>query len=369
MQEQEGRWHAASLWRMLHVLALAMIWLTIEASSAAFAALLLLLLLIVLRWRFALPWWTVLLDGAVCAGLSGSTDLAVYGLAVLLFECMLAGRMRWSLLMLPGLLLPAMSLAALIYIAQSGLVGYIIYRGRSEEQRYRQDIDEQRRARHELERIRSELLEASQAAAQQAELLARYRMSRQLHDHLGHDLTGAELALQAYAWVDNPEEGEALLAEVRHRLARSTVQLRHMVHNTTPTGRIGVEVLEQVIADYRGPRITYARSGDMQQVSAYVWPFLESLLKEALTNVARHSEATQIRIALDVNPQLVRLLIHDNGVRSTPNPASGGLRSLQMRARAMGGSLSIGHEDGFLLVGVVPLDREEKEDDEIADRR
>lgn len=367
MQEQGGRGRAASAWRMLHVLALALIWLTVEASPSAFAVLLLLLLLIVLRWRFRLPWWTVLLDGVACAGLSVLTDLAVYGLALVLFECALAGRLRWLTLALPSVLLPAFSVAVFLYAAQAAFIGYVLHRGRRKEQRYRQELDEQRRARHELERLRGELLEANQAAAQQAELLARYRMSRQLHDHLGHDLTGAELALQAYAWVDDPEEGEKLLAEVRQRLARSTVQLRNMVHNTTPTGRIGVELLEQVIADYRGPQITYTRSGDMQRVSAYVWPYLESLLKEALTNVARHSDATRIRIALDVNPQLVRLLIHDNGKTMTPHEASGGLRSLQMRARAMGGSLSVGYDNGFLLVSVILLDRGGEDDDEIAD--
>lgn len=227
---------------------------------------------------------------------------------------------------------------------------------------FKREADEQRKARYELEQIKIELLEANQSVSRQAELMERYRISRELHDHLGHDLTGASLALQAYEYVQDqdPEEAKKLIEEVKNRLERSTKKLRNTVHNITPTTLIGFESLENIVQYFPQLAIKFQKSGDMLLVPAHQWALLEACLKEALTNVARHSNATIVEVDLQVTNSIVRLLVQDNGTVEKISYPGSGLRNLQIRSRSMGGSLSISRENGFLLVCVIPLEKGEE---------
>jgi len=124
----------------------------------------------------------------------------------------------------------------------------------------------------------------------------------------------------------------------------------------TPMTLIGVERLENIVQSFHQVDIQFQKSGDMLLVPAYKWGLLEACVKEALTNVARHSNATNVEVDLHVSESIVRLSIRDNGTVKESNQTGSGLRSLQLRSRSMGGSLSISRENGFLLVCVIPLE-------------
>ncbi|XID95167.1 sensor histidine kinase [Paenibacillaceae bacterium WGS1546] len=344
-------------WRFLNIGVLVHLWIVGEPTIGSFILILLLLAMVSLRWRFRLPAWTVLIDACICFAYIPHTELSLYGLALPIFELAVAGKWPISLLFFVQLLLSATPGLLFWHYVQAFFVGCYSRAIIKNERKYKLEADEQRRARYELERLKADLLEANRTAALQAELAERYRISRQLHDHLGHDLTGASLALQAYEYVQDPEEARQLLREVNQRLERSTQRLRDTVHNLTPTASIGVENLEYVIRNFGRVDIRFRKSGDMSLVPAYGWGLLEACLKEALTNVARHSDATEVETELHVTDSIVRLRIQDNGSAIKNDRAGSGLRSLQMRARAIGGSLSVSRQQGFLLVCVIPIER------------
>src|SRR5690606_7868707 len=199
------------------------------------------------------------------------------------------------------------------FFLQSLFFGIFSFISVKNQEIYRLEVDEQRRARYELERLKIDLLTATQSASHQAELMERYRISRELHDHLGHDLTGASLALQAYEYVEDPVEADELLEEVKNRRQRSTKHLRDYVHDMTAITKFGGERLDTIFPNFHQIETVYNKAEDMLNFPAYIWELLESCLKEALTNVARHSNATKVDIALQVTEAIVGLSIQDNG--------------------------------------------------------
>jgi len=355
-------------WRLLNGCFLIYLWAVGQYEASVFVLILLLLLFASLRWRFDWPARAVLLDVLVCCLYMPHAAIGYYGLALPIFELALRGRWPYALAIFISLFAAPFDSGWLLwYFVLALFLGLFCHASLRIEQRFKQEADEQRRARYELERIRTDLLEANQSVSQQAELMERYRIARQLHDHLGHDLTGAALALEAYEYVQEPEEARKLLEEVKRRLALSTRSLRETVHNATPTALIGVENLEYAARNFRQADVRYRQSGNLLDVPAHHWGLLEACLKEALTNVARHSNATEVSVKVQASESIVRLFVHDNGTAPPQGQAGSGLRSLQMRARALGGSLSVSAENGYLLVCVLPL-REGEGSDEAADR-
>ena len=343
-------------WRFVSHAFLVFLWASGEKpSTSVFILVLLLLLHTSLRWRFNLPVWPVALDAFVCFLYAPYTAIGYFGLALPIFELALRGKWLFSLLLFISVFVAPFSPVWLFwYFVLALFVGLFSYTSLQNQQSYKQEADEQRKAKYELERVTADLLAANASVSQQAELMERYRIARRLHDHLGHDLTGAALALQAHEYVQEPEEARKLLQEVKRRLERSTQSLRETVHNETPTALLGVENLEYVARGFQRADIRFVKSGDLLLVPAYHWVLLEACLKEALTNVARHSDATQVRVEVQAAEAITRLLVQDNGTLRHNGQAGSGLRSLQMRARSLGGSISASGDNGFLLVCVLP---------------
>lgn len=355
-------------WRYLNIIFLVHLWLVGEAATNTFILILLILVMTTLRWRFQLPMWSVILDVIICLIFLQYADIAYFVLAIPIFELALKGRGLLSLMLLiVPFAAPVPSSLLFWYFLQACFFGTYSYMTLSNREAAQKDADIQRKQKYDLEQDKAELLAANQSTSHHAELMERYRISRELHDHLGHDLTGTLLAFKAYEHVDDEEESEKLQEEIRRRLERSTQNLRETVHNMTPTTLIGVEQLDGIVKDFKQYDIDYYKSGDMMNVPAHIWNLLTAYLKEALTNVSRHSNASKVEVDLYVTDTIVRLSVQDNGTIIEKPVLGNGLRNLQMRARSMEGSLSISRDDGYLLVCVLPLEKEGR-GDETSDR-
>lgn len=85
------------------------------------------------------------------------------------------------------------------------------------------------------------------------------------------------------------------------------------------------------------------------------------ILQESLTNIARHSQATEVSVALTYQPHQLQLQVEDNGQGFEPaqNTSGFGLQGMRERAAALGGELSLESqpEQGCRLQVQLPLPR------------
>ncbi|MBN2980181.1 MULTISPECIES: sensor histidine kinase [Cohnella] len=362
-----------ALWRFAGLLLLAALWLSGRSGVAGVVLLLFLAIMAAARWRLALPGWTVLLDQAACLACTAAWPEAWYALALPAFEAALAGRLWLALPAASVLLLsdrPA--LISLAVLAQGALGGWAMRAWSVQLTASRREADRARRDRYELEHLKTELLQANVDAARLAALTERGRIAAELHDHAGHELTAAALALQAFDQLrkEGDPRADDLFGQAERRLASGTAYMRETVRAMIPATPVGADLLEEVCRDFAACPIRFHRFGDTARIPAYQWTILEACLKEALTNVARHADADRVDVSLDVGPHIVRLDVHDDGAAGPIGRSEGeaanegggiGLRNLRRRARAVGGSLSVDRSEGFKLVCVLPLEPEETE--------
>jgi signal transduction histidine kinase len=85
---------------------------------------------------------------------------------------------------------------------------------------------------------------------------------------------------------------------------------------------------------------------------------LLAVLREALSNAARHAHATTVEVAAEVSDTLVRLRVTDNGRGISPDATRrSGLANLRARAEELGGSFVLGphHPAGTVVEWSAPL--------------
>ncbi|RIV41616.1 histidine kinase [Micromonospora radicis] len=204
------------------------------------------------------------------------------------------------------------------------------------------------------------LVQAEQGRAAQARLVAaqeRLRFAGDVHDLLGHHLTvialKAELAARLAA--DDPARAGREASEAQRLAATALTELRRTVH-----GYRRVDLAEQLTAVGEVLRSSGVRCTVVPPVGelpAEAATQLAAVLREAGTNVLRHSRAGWCRIEIVQEEGVARMTVTNDGVADSaaPDRHSHGLRGLADRLATTGGQLRTRRADGvFAVEATVP---------------
>jgi two-component system sensor histidine kinase UhpB len=196
-----------------------------------------------------------------------------------------------------------------------------------------------------LERLEQERRESSARvlAAQEDE---RLRIARELHDEIGQTLTAVALRAEHRASQighDHPEFAE--LAEiVQHSLAdvrRISLELRPGALEQLGLVNALISLCARV-GEQSGIRVNRQLEASVPKLSAERELAVYRIAQEALTNVMRHSHATEVTVTLRVSNGELVLNVADNG-RGLPDDLvqGGGLSGMRERALLIGAELRI----------------------------
>ena len=216
---------------------------------------------------------------------------------------------------------------------------------------------EDRSERLKLEASREASAREMRNAARLAEMAERSRIAQDIRDHVGHEISGASIALQAAIrlYEKNDLRAGELLTQSAARLEAASEHLREAVHNLKPARVAGIETLVELCEAFAFCPVQFSAAGDLN--GNLYWELLAANLKEALTNVSRHSNATRVIVKLDGNADFIRMRVADNGNNTGAGAMGLGLSGIRERVRAAGGTLSVSAEDGFAVVTVLPKTR------------
>jgi two-component system sensor histidine kinase DesK len=201
------------------------------------------------------------------------------------------------------------------------------------------------------------LVQAEQGRAAQSQLAAgeeRLRFARDVHDSLGHHLSvialKAELAERLVA-VDPPRAAREA-AEVRGLATSALSELREVVHGYRQVDlREQLTAIEQVLVS-SGVRCTVQAPAD--DLPAPVAEPLAAVLREASTNVLRHSRAAWCTIDIvRAGPEFMMTVVNDGAGDAAPDRHSHGLHGLAERLAESGGVLRTRAADGRFTVEAV----------------
>ncbi|MFI6641475.1 sensor histidine kinase [Streptomyces sp. NPDC050504] len=217
----------------------------------------------------------------------------------------------------------------------------------------------------QLVRTTIELREARATVAQLAANEERLRLARDLHDLLGHSLSLITLKseLAGRMLPDSPEQAARQVADIEQVSRQALIDVREAVtgyRRPTLPGELAGARTALAAAGITGsvPDCPYDDVPEERE-AVLAWA-----LREAVTNVVRHSGARGCTVALarceTLNGPVLELVVRDDG-RGASAPPGNGLTGLAERVGAVGGTVETGpgagrgQDKGFVLTVRVPL--------------
>lgn len=186
----------------------------------------------------------------------------------------------------------------------------------------------------------------------------RQRMARELHDTLSQGLAGLILQLEAvdsHLSRGHTEKAQAIVQQAMERARTTLAEARRAIDDLRASDRAPIDLAVAIQAE--AERFSAATGLPCEldvtvplEVSAELGDNLQRMISEALTNVARHAQATRVQLHLRSTDHAIELVIRDNGSGFNSGvigqPGHYGLIGLQERARSLGGTLSIDSQSG-----------------------
>lgn len=194
----------------------------------------------------------------------------------------------------------------------------------------------------------------------------RRRLRRDLHDGLGSSLASMMLRLDQVALLQDADTDKAnsLLREIQAQLREAIAEIRRLVYALRPPSldEFGLLfALRELTLQFEnsGLRISLEGPERLPRLNAAIEVALYRIAQEALTNVARHAQASSCRILLETEETTLRLEVRDDGSGMPVSVRPGiGMRSMKERAEEVGGTCRFRSEPGAgtTVTAILPLE-------------
>ena len=197
--------------------------------------------------------------------------------------------------------------------------------------------------------------------------LERTRIARDIHDSLGHTLTALDVQLEVAQTLREEDRSHSLFAldRAKQLSSQSLQEVRRAVStmrcdsfNLSSAINGLVSQVEQTHSSYQ-PRIKVETRIELPQLPLQVSQQLFLIVKEGLTNIQKHSQASVVKLWAKQTSEGVTLNLSDNGVGfSSSSPSQGfGLRGMRERVQLLEGQMVVHSTvgEGTVIQVIVPV--------------
>ena len=218
-------------------------------------------------------------------------------------------------------------------------------------------------ANTDLQRTNEELEKSLMDNARLAEIRERNRIAREIHDTLGHTLTGLAAGIDAciaLAGDDKPALRNQL--DLLSKVSRNGIKdIRMSVSSLRPDApeRLNLKnAIEELVENTKrvaGVNINLdcdtinLKFDEDEEMAIY------RIVQESLTNAIRHGKAKNIDVSIKKNYGSINLLICDDGIGCEDIKAGFGLRHIRERVNMLKGQVNFGSEEGFKVEAMIPI--------------
>lgn len=261
-------------------------------------------------------------------------------------------------------------LSYITVMATLGLISSIIRKEQNRTLKAEDLYHRLRKSEDELIKTNQELEAYADSIKELSILKERNRISREIHDSVGHSLSTIIIQLGAIEKIakDNGEAASLMASNLREFAKNGLEEIRKALRELKPKEFKEYETIlaiEGLIKDFSkltGIDVKLGFSKNRWKLDEDVSLVLYRVVQEFLSNSARHGKATKVSIFMHFNVNDLIVTMQDNGIGSNEIKPGLGLASISERVKELGGNLSYESKEGkgFLLrVVLKPIDNEQ----------
>lgn len=209
------------------------------------------------------------------------------------------------------------------------------------------------------EKLESQLEDANEKLSRLMIIEERQRIARDLHDTLGQKLSliGLKSDLAGKLVDKNPNQAKTEINDINQTSRTALKEVREMVSDMR-----GIRLKDEIIHARKileAAQIDFNMEGNpnLSDTSLLVENVLSMCMKEAVTNVVKHSQATSCHVWIEQTENELLIKVHDNGIgipEEIDSSTAHGLRGMRERLELVGGTLEIEASEGTMLTIRVP---------------
>jgi signal transduction histidine kinase len=206
----------------------------------------------------------------------------------------------------------------------------------------------------QLEKQNKELLEKQDYEINLATVSERNRIARDIHDNVGHLLSRSILQIGALLAVNKDEKTREGLSTIKDTLSEAMDSIRASVHDLHEESIDLKTEIYKLIDNFVFCPVKFDYDVDTNLEKNIKYCFI-AVTKEALSNIMKHSNATEASVTIREHPALYQLVVEDNGTKASYNAGDGiGIKNINDRVSAVGGNVNISTGRGFRIFISIP---------------
>lgn len=199
-----------------------------------------------------------------------------------------------------------------------------------------------------------------------AMLNERNRISKEIHDNIGHLLSRSLLQIGALLTITKEDATKEVLTDLRDSISEGMNSIRASIHNMHDESIDLYSSLYTLVKDFTFCKIHLDYDVESDVPIKLKYCFI-STIKESLNNIVKHSNATSVSVVLREHPGLYQLIISDNGtftkaeryrisqqLNQLASNDGMGLQNIVDRVKGFYGTLRFNLDEGFQTYITIP---------------
>ncbi|MEC0368364.1 sensor histidine kinase [Paenibacillus chibensis] len=281
---------------------------------------------------------------------------------------LLDGRRRYApllaMLVLPGFALRGHELISYVFIAMLTFVNYaLIGHYTAKANRQEDAMDRLRRDVQRLAKKQNDNDMFARTSEYMVKLEERNRLAQEIHDGLGHAMTGALIQMEAAKRLLNSDPAMAgtLLQNAIGISKEGIEEIRLTLKNNKPlVEQLGLNRLKSAVESFgmqSDLRTIVVHEGNMEAITPLQWKIIHENVIECLTNAAKYASATAVNVEVRVLNRFIQAVVSDNGKGAGQIVKGLGLLGMEERTASVSGTVIADGSSGFTVTTLIPYGR------------
>ncbi|KKO55348.1 sensor histidine kinase [Paenibacillus sp. DMB20] len=215
----------------------------------------------------------------------------------------------------------------------------------------------------ELDRLTKRISENNEYIRQfeyMFKLEERNRLSQEIHDKIGHSMTGALIQMEAAKrlMTTNQDKSAELLQNAITISKEGIESIRLVLMNVKPTTeQLGINQMRLLLEEFSAKHLVktvLTHEGNVDLITPLQWKIIQDNTREAFTNTMKYADATAVSLHIEVLSTMIKANVSDNG-KGMPKIIKGlGIVGMEERAAVVNGTVIVDGSNGFSVTTLIP---------------